>query len=61
MGFSFKQIERTTWYQFFWDGNLKTVHVGYVKFMYLMLDSFTFLIINIAHCLAPTEGSYMLE
>ena len=49
MEFSFKQIERTTWYQFFWDGNLKTVHVGYVKFMYLMLDLFTFLIINITH------------
>ena len=28
------------------NGNLKTVHVGYVKLMYLMLDSFRFLIIN---------------
>ena len=49
MEFSFKQIERTTWYQIFWDGYLKTVHVGYVKFMYLMLDLFTFLTINIKH------------
>ena len=44
-----KWIERIRWYDItalnLENGNLKAVYVGYVKFMYFILDSYRFLIV----------------